>query len=144
MAQERISDPRWKERITAAAPLHIAVMVEPYLSLLLSGRKTIESRITKNRAAPWRRIAEGDVVLLKKSGGGFCGVFTAGNVVFEELTHGPEEIRRSCGDRICAGEEFWAQKADARYATLIPVENLLPFEPFSLPFPNRQSWIFLP
>jgi len=49
--------------------LHLAVMVEPFLSYMLEGRKTIESRFSVKRTAPFNRIHPGDVILLKKAGG---------------------------------------------------------------------------
>jgi hypothetical protein len=40
-------------------------MVEPYLGYILEGKKTIESRFSKPLIPPYRRVALGDVVLLK-------------------------------------------------------------------------------
>ena len=62
--------------------IHIAIMVEPYLSRLLNGEKTIESRFSVNMVAPYKKIKEGDIVLLKKTGGAIKGLFEASKVRF--------------------------------------------------------------
>jgi len=33
---------------------HLVILKKPYLDLILSGRKTIESRPAKTQTAPWR------------------------------------------------------------------------------------------
>ena len=62
--------------------LHVAVMTEPYFSLVLAGKKTMESRFSQRKIAPWGKVAAGDTVILKKSGGGYAGIFEAGSVQF--------------------------------------------------------------
>jgi hypothetical protein len=41
---------------------HLAVMTGHYLERLLDGTKTIESRFTRHRVAPFERVADGDVI----------------------------------------------------------------------------------
>jgi len=45
--------------------LHLALLTEPFLSLLMSGAKTIESRFSRVRCAPYRCLARGDVIAVK-------------------------------------------------------------------------------
>src|SRR4051812_46290160 len=54
--------------------LHLAVCVEPFLELMLNGRKTIESRFSAVRCPPYLRVNAGDVVLLKRAGGPVLGI----------------------------------------------------------------------
>lgn len=49
--------------------LHLAVMAEPYLTRILQGEKTLESRLSRNRIPPYGRLDVGDVVLMKKPAG---------------------------------------------------------------------------
>ncbi len=49
-ALEPIIDPARPERA------HLAVMHEPYLSYVLEGRKTIESRFSRHRVAPFDQV----------------------------------------------------------------------------------------
>lgn len=50
---------------------HVAILSKqlPWLERIRSGVKTIESRWYQNRSLPWRKIAIGDYVFFKNSGG---------------------------------------------------------------------------
>jgi ASC-1-like (ASCH) protein len=50
------------------------VFIEPYLQFILDGQKTVESRFSANRSAPYQQVGKGDVVLLKRTGGPVMGV----------------------------------------------------------------------
>ena len=65
--------------------VHLAIMVEPYLSLLLQGKKTMESRFSQKMMQPFRRVSKGDIIILKKSGGDIVGMFEAKDVHYFEL-----------------------------------------------------------
>ena len=60
-------------------------MVEPYLSLLLEGEKTMESRFSQKMIQPFHQVSKGDIIILKKSGGDIVGVFEAKDVHYFEL-----------------------------------------------------------
>ena len=124
---------------------HVAVMVEPYLSKILDGEKTIESRLSKKKTIPWDHVNMGDIIILKKSGGKFCAVFEAGEIVSQEITSTAqiENLKTEYNDRLCIEDEWWSKKADTKYATLIFITHLLMFDPFELTFKNRQAWIQL-
>jgi hypothetical protein len=68
---ERATTPEWRGRLGALArgdhdgALRLAVLREPFLGLMLSGRRTLESRFSRNRIAPYRAIRPGDVVALQ-------------------------------------------------------------------------------
>src|SRR5688572_23664147 len=65
--------------------LHLAVFVEPYLSYILDGSKTVESRFSTRPIAPHGRVHEGDVILMKPSGKPIAGWCRAGRVWNYEL-----------------------------------------------------------
>lgn len=113
------------ERIPNDGTLHLAILQQPYLRLIVEGAKTIESRFNKrNRAAPYGRVAVGDLVLLKESGRPITDYFFAAAVNSFRLSEGViDEVRRQYGAGICAQdeEEFWRQKASSRYCTLVEV-----------------------
>lgn len=48
----------------AGSKFHLGVFAEPYLALMINGMKTIESRFSKNRTAPYERIAKDDIVFV--------------------------------------------------------------------------------
>ena len=45
--------------------IHLAIMVEPYLSLILQGIKTMESRFSQKMMQPFHRVSKGDIIILK-------------------------------------------------------------------------------
>jgi hypothetical protein len=59
-------DPAWDLALSRLArgetSLHLAVLTEPFCSWLLEGTKTIESRFSRVRCAPYGTLAEGDIV----------------------------------------------------------------------------------
>jgi hypothetical protein len=146
-------DRTWAEamdRLDAApgARLHLAVMIEPFLSLLLAGDKTMESRFSRVRCAPWGVLNTGDVVALKKAGGPITGAFVAGKVLSIPLDpHDPDQIaavRSRHATAICAAsDQFWAGRADTRMATLAEVTaaRAVPALPFAKK--DRRGWVVL-
>lgn len=127
------------------AGLHLAVLVEPFCSWLLDGTKTIESRFSRVRCAPYGALAEGDVVVVKKTGGPVCGVFQAGTVRSYQLT--PDritELRVQYAARICAhDDDFWARRADCTYATLVDVAHVRTLPGLTFPKKDRRGWVQL-
>ena len=83
---------------------HLAIFQQPFLELILAGKKTIESRFSQKKIAPYGRINVRDVVLMKKSGGNVLGEFTVKNVLeFEKLNPTKlQEIKVKYGKEICS------------------------------------------
>jgi hypothetical protein len=125
--------------------IHLAVFVEPYLQFVLEGRKTIESRFSVNRCAPYQRVKSGDVILLKRSGGAIVGLCLVSQAWYYHLEAGSlEMIREKFGKAICAqGSDFWKSRERASYATLIRVQDVTSIE--SVPFVkrDRRGWVVL-
>jgi hypothetical protein len=142
--------PFWARRLAGVADgdarLHLAVFHEPFLSLLFAGTKTVESRFSVNRIAPFGVIGAGDVILLKRSTGPVLGMALAGEPGFYELdSRSWATIRRRFAGAICAPDEaFWAARARARYATLIPITGTVAITPFSVDKRDRRGWVVLP
>lgn len=135
----------WGKKMSrmANSRIHVAVMVEPYLTKILNGVKTIESRFAKKMTTPWKKVNVGDVVILKKSGGGFVGIFEVGEVAYKELCSldDIQTLKSQYNDRLCIEDDFWEVKKDSKYVTLISISNLFVFNPIELSFKNRQAWI---
>lgn len=74
--------PDWAPALTRLADrragLHLPVMTRPFLHLMLTGAKSVESRISRVRCAPWRALAPGDLIALKPSGRPVTAVALAG------------------------------------------------------------------
>ena len=100
---------------------HVAILLRPYLRLILSGRKTIESRLTRNNLPPYRRIRVGERIYFKASAGPYMASAIAAHVEFHDsLTPAKvERLRARLDQGVCGRPEHWHAKRLARYATFI-------------------------
>jgi hypothetical protein len=64
---------------------------EDYIEMMLVGRKTIDSKFSYRKTAPYLRIKPGDRIYLKESSGPIRGRVTVGKVVNQELRD-PEDV----------------------------------------------------
>src|SRR3989338_529625 len=82
---------------------HIAIMKKSwgFTGKILNGRKIIESRLMKNRSAPWHRISAGDIVYFKNGGEQVSIRASVSRVVYiENLTpHKVAAVLRKYGRR---------------------------------------------
>lgn len=103
--------------------VHLAILVEPYLSRIMDGTKTIESRWSMNRSIPFGAVAPGDVVILKLSGGPVRGVVTATGSRSIALTgrDNVAAILTECGAALGVDGEFLWVVAGKKFVTLIDV-----------------------
>ncbi|MFG0247900.1 MAG: ASCH domain-containing protein [Phycisphaeraceae bacterium JB051] len=108
---------------------HIAILQRQYLDLILSGIKTVESRLTGNALAPFGKIQPGQRIYFKQSSGPFRATAIADKVDFyDNLT--PAKLRKlydQYNARVCGSEDYWfITKARAKYATFVTLRDVLP------------------
>lgn len=131
---------------SAGAPrsVHLAVFREPYLQLIIDGKKTVESRFSVVRCAPYLRVKPGDIVLLKRSGGPVNAICTVGAVWSYELD--PKswvEVKRFA-DALCATDpSFWSEKEGAAYATLMQIRDVKELPSLAFKKRDRRGWVVL-
>jgi len=124
--------------------VHLAVLSQPYLDLVLTGDKKIESRFSRNRCVPFDEIRKGDIILLKEVSGPVCGIALASRIWFFDLENEPiEAIRQQYGGAILAEDEFWLQKEGSSFATLIELKNPTSIEPLAFDKRDRRGWVSL-
>lgn len=124
--------------------IHLGIFSEPYLSLMMDGIKTIESRFSKNKIAPYNRISKKDIVIIKKSSGNVIGYFTIKEVLFFDLkTTSINDIRKKYEKELCVNDEFWDNKKNSNYATLLIIDKIFSLEPFHIDKKGMQTWIIL-
>jgi hypothetical protein len=140
----------WRTYLSAAAKpisplgIHIAIFSEPFLSLVLSGEKTIESRFSRNRCAPYGEICAGDVILIKEVAGPICGLSLARRTWYYDLVSEPiQRIRDRFGSAIHADNAFWTSRARALYATLIELDETVTIPPVQCDKRDRRGWVSL-
>lgn len=107
---------------------HVAILLRRYIRLILEGRKTIESRLTRTPRVPFRAIKPGDRIYFKCSGGPYMASAVAGEVTFhDDLTPAKvEELRQRYNHAVCGDDEYWQWKSDSRYATFIALREVKP------------------
>ena len=125
-----------------AVGVHLAVFVEPYLSFLLHGQKTVESRFSINKHAPYEQVGNGDILVLKKSSGPVCGLCRITNVWFYRLDASSWlEIERYAQALCMDGSVFWQKKRGASFATLMQVDAVRRLEEFDIDKDDPRSWV---
>ncbi|MBB5624109.1 hypothetical protein HDE69_005206 [Pedobacter cryoconitis] len=124
--------------------VHVGIFAEPYLTLIIEGKKTIESRFSINRISPYGRIFKGDIVLVKRAGGPIVGMFLAGEIKFYSRLNSKKlkEIESSFGEQICTyiNPNFWVTRATSKFATLILIDRFIEIEPFTINKSDRMAW----
>lgn len=136
-------DPHWTRLMEQALGFHLAVLVEPYLAYILEGRKTIESRFSKNRVPPFGRVRVGDLVFLKRAAGPVVGVMCVERADFLLLNEETWPQVRALSRPLCADSDFWLARADKHYATLLHVGAVRALRPFLVQKTDRRAWVIL-
>ncbi|WP_438023419.1 ASCH domain-containing protein [Sorangium sp. So ce233] len=126
--------------------VHLAVLVEPYLSLVLDGSKTIESRFASVRVPPYRSVEPGDLLLLKEASGPIVAASRACEVWF---FRGVVDMRAALHERFGSALRddvpgFWEERQHAKYATLIRLDQVARLTtPLACPKSDRRGWVIL-
>ena len=124
--------------------LHLGIFANPYLTYMLDGKKTIESRFSKNKIQPYNQISKDDIVIVKKSGGNVVAYFTIKDVLFFNLNETPiDEIKNKYNKQLCVDEHFWISKSNSNYATLIIIDKIVKLTPFHIDKKGMQTWVNL-
>lgn len=124
---------------------HLAILVEPYLEWILRRLKTIESRFSMRRIAPYRVVSPGDILALKRSSGDITGVCRVAQVEHFELNPSVQkQIRTRYSVPLCAeNAAFWEDRSRFRYATLIHLIDVRRLTPFACRKQDRRGWVVL-
>lgn len=126
---------------------HAAILLPEYIDAIISGRKTVESRLSLNRREPFGTVSVGETLYFKARGGAYFARATIERVEFhEQLTPARVRAIRSRLNRAILGStEYWQAKRSARYATLMwfgSVEPIAAAVPFV--FRPRAAWASRP
>jgi hypothetical protein len=124
--------------------IHLAVFGEPFLTLLLDGKKTVESRFSLNNISPFGKVNPGDFVFIKRSGGPICGYFIVREShYFKTGNRGIlENIRKNFGKQICdnAVEDFWKHRQRSNYISLFEVAYAGRLSAVTIDKRDRTAW----
>lgn len=131
---------------SSAFSIHLAILVEPYLEYILNGSKTIESRFSKNRIAPFGAVESGDVVLLRGSNdnslSGLCLVRKVWSYYLDSMSLGLIRSDFEIELRV-ESSSFWEERKEARFATLMRISDVCRLPPIAVPKRDRRGWVVL-
>ncbi len=134
--------PDWRGLDLSRQRAHIAIYREPFLSYVFAGKKTVESRFSLHRIVPYGQVTSGDVVFMKA--GPIVGCFAVAWVKYVDLRDVPlEYLAAHYGKQICASSDFWQQKANKRYATLMGIRDVRRLSPVTIQKTDRRAWLAL-
>jgi len=125
--------------------MHLGIFVEPFLTYILSGQKTVESRFSARQVPPFGCVCAGDIILLKRSGGSIIGLCQVSNVWMYRLNASTwNGIRSEFAEAMCAQDpEFWQMRSRASYATLMRLADVVPIAPLAYPKRDRRGWVVI-
>lgn len=123
--------------------LHLAVMSGPYLDYVLSGAKVVESRFHRVRQAPLFSAKIGDIIAFKDAGGPVRAMAVVSAAEFVDLNRiSLESVRMRFQSAISAThDEFWLARANAKWVSLLSLEQVRPIAPVAISKRDRRAWI---
>lgn len=126
--------------------VHLAILVNPYLDLILHNQKTIETRLYQQKRIPYHRIHSGDLIYFKKSGGDIVGSAFAQKVEFLKFTTVDNYLSliQNYRKEACLNEEWIEKKKNSKYGIFIYLRDIIRFTT-SIPFVKKDqlSWLIL-
>ena len=137
--------PYLEELSSGNSSLHLAIFRSPYLEYILSGKKSIESRFSKNGCAPYGQVSRGDVILLKIAGGstqGICAVSDAWNYRLDKNSW--REIKEDfLQEMFISDPNFLHDRREAVFATLMRLQHVRHIGPLYYHKRDRRGWVVL-
>ena len=131
---------------------HLAIFKGDGAEKILTGKKTIESRFSKNKIAPYGVVSAGDLVYMKLSGGAIIGQFRVKKVFYfsglekQDIEH----IFAEYGGRFLIGDDsfdkrYRKEKLESKFATLIFIKDPERFltSPIRIQKSDKRGWVVI-
>lgn len=124
---------------------HLAVVRQPFYDMILKGEKTIESRWSLNRCAPYKKIAKGDTIFFKLPGRPISMRAKVTDVKFFVLTPAlADKVAKDYGKQIgIASFPDWEGCRNKKYLTLIWLDNVTAIDKIKIEKKGRAAWVVL-
>lgn len=126
---------------------HLAIFKGKAGEEILSGRKTIESRFSRGKNAPFGVISAGDLVYIKPSGKDIIGEFRVKKVIFFDGLEMDDlnDIKERYGKDLAVGAKYWETVAHAHFGTLIFIGDSQRFitSPVKVNKSDLRGWMVL-
>jgi predicted transcriptional regulator len=131
---------------------HLAIMDKRTIEAILSGKKTVETRFSKAKIAPFALISKGDLVYLKPPGEEVIGQFRVKKVFFFEGLEEKDfyEIFDKYGKQIGTGnnkedDKYKEDRKNSNYGSLIFISDCERFitSPIQIKKSDQRGWMVL-
>ena len=123
-------------------PIHVAILKRPYLKLILSGDKTVESRLMRTAQPPYRAIEPGDRIFLKASSGPFMATALAGEIEQHQSLepYDIQRLRMRHNRAVCGNDDYWELKRNSRFAVFVHLKQVEPIEAGPIYPKSMRAW----
>lgn len=126
---------------------HLAIFKGEVGEWILQGKKTIESRFSQKKIAPFGLISTRDLVYIKPSGKDIIGQFRVKKVIFYDglSFEDIKVIKRDYGKVLAMDNSYWQRKKDSKYGTLIFIGESTRFitSPLKPSKKDLRGWVVL-
>jgi len=124
---------------------HLVILKKAYLELILSGRKTIELRLSRGRLPLFGRVQPGDRLFLKISAGPVCAKASVADVKYYQTLTPPmiAQIKRQYNDQIMGGDAVWESLMDRKSGLLVWLQDVRRIEPIRIEKKDWRAWVVL-
>lgn len=140
------------ESIVGEMKKHLAILTKPAIEAILMGKKTIETRFSRHKIAPFGRVEVGDLIYIKPPGEDLIGQFKAKKIIYfaglEEKDM--EEIFRKYDKQIGVGDQkinkqYQTDKKYSKFGTLIFIEQSERFitAPIKIKKKDLRGWVVI-
>ena len=140
-----LANPRHRAARPAGPLIHLAILHARYIDAILLGDKTIESRLSRTRRAPFGIVRKGDLIFFKESGGPVRARARVKRALFFDNLVEAEvaRLRDRYNADIGGDDAYWHAKRDARFASLIWLASAAPLpaaDAINVPASNGHAW----
>ena len=133
-----------KRRIEHDMSEHLAILRQPWMKYIINGKKTIESRISQRRIAPYRKVEKNDWIYFRLSGD-FTVTHKAqvDKVLYYQGKERIFRVLKRFKQEICIDDEYIQSKHKCQYLTLIWLNPVIDLGIDAFPFvkKDQRAWV---
>ena len=131
---------------------HLAIFDKITAQRILNGQKTVETRFSKAKIAPFAQIGIGDTVFIKPSGQDIIGQFKVAKVIFYQGLDQTDwqYIKATYGQKLSLGtnqenEKYFNSHSNAIYGSIIFITRVEQFITSPIKFTKKdlRGWVVL-
>jgi hypothetical protein len=131
---------------------HLAIFTRNAIKAIVSGQKTVETRFSKKKIAPFGMVNVGDIIYMKPPGEELSGQFVATKIIsIEGLDEKDWEwIKTEFGQKISFGsvaemKNYYKEHEGSKFATIIQMGKIEQFvtSPIKIEKRDLRGWMVL-